>query len=139
MAAAVVADAVECLLKSKLTMRRRICLWHERNSIDLRMSPGPLMHNNCRRDASTGSQAIEMHLAAFIQAAQDDSPTTGVWADVAMLSVATRRNASPEASELAKRAIDKAWEQPQRRLRLMDAAARQQSLFGRADHCVESG
>lgn len=70
------------------------------------------------------SQALELFVDAFESAADSDTSSAGLWADAALLSVASRKNASPEPSAAAKQAVDNAWQQSSRRVRLMQAAAK---------------
>ncbi len=53
----------------------------------------------------------------------------GIWADIALLAVASNKNASPESSEAAKQAIETAWNEPNRRGRLMKAAAKVENHY----------
>jgi len=79
--------------------------------------------------AFADSQALEMFVAAFESTAQADPTDTGLWAEAALLSIASRKNASPESSAAAQQAIDRAWKQPTRRIRLMQAAAKLQNHY----------
>ncbi|MES2439892.1 MAG: ThuA domain-containing protein [Verrucomicrobiota bacterium] len=53
-------------------------------------------------------------------AAKLDGPLS-VWADAALLSLGERKEGSPEARELSKKATDHGWEDPKRRVQLLKA------------------
>ncbi len=76
------------------------------------------------RDAFVNSRALETSVGIFDEAAKTSDSTQGVWADIALLTVASNKNASPESNEAAKQAIKKAWDVPNRRGRLMRATAK---------------
>lgn len=68
------------------------------------------------------SQVLEHFVAIFDSAAKSDG-AAALWADAALLSVASRKNASPESAASAMQAVERAWSQPSRRVRMMQAAA----------------
>lgn len=75
------------------------------------------------REAFVNSARLEQHVVTFEESARASDSEVGFWADAALLAIGTRKNGSPESQELAKRAIDAAWQQPERRGRMMQAAA----------------
>ncbi|MCO8120122.1 discoidin domain-containing protein [Stieleria sp. TO1_6] len=79
------------------------------------------------RQAFVDSQQLEkfVHLFAETSAetsSQSPSAGPGLWSDAALLAIAARSNASPETRESAASAIDRGWDNPNRRMRLMLAA-----------------
>lgn len=95
---------------------------------------------NKARQVFVNARMLERFLPAFEQVSGNEDGDRGLWAEVAMLSVAMRSNASPESIATAKQAVDKAWQKTDRRVRLMTAAAKvgnhyldQQILAARGD------
>ncbi|TWT89361.1 DUF7133 domain-containing protein [Neorhodopirellula pilleata] len=79
---------------------------------------------NKAREIFLRSVHLESLLPIYQEVAAKDVSNQGFWADIALLTVATKPNASPEPAEAAKAAIEKAWQDAKRRGRLMQAAAR---------------
>jgi putative membrane-bound dehydrogenase-like protein len=76
------------------------------------------------REIFINSRGLETQISMYGDLANADSPHQDLWPGIALLSVASRKNASPESREVAKLAIEKAWLVPNRRGRLMRAAAK---------------
>ena len=75
------------------------------------------------REAFVNSTQLDLHVATFEELARATNSDVGLWADAALLAIGTRNNGSPETLEHAKKAIEAAWQQPNRRGRMMQAAA----------------
>lgn len=94
------------------------------------------------------SRALESLVTTYDDVANSkahhgEATNEGLWADVALLSVASRPDASPESSVAARQAIERAWQQTQRRGRLIRAAVKidnhyldEKILAARADQDV---
>jgi putative heme-binding domain-containing protein len=74
------------------------------------------------------SRVVENNVAVVI-AESDRSGDASFWADCALLQVASRKNASPEAKVTADAAIKQACNHLDRRLRLIQAAAKTNNHF----------
>ncbi|MCA9136424.1 MAG: c-type cytochrome, partial [Planctomycetales bacterium] len=77
---------------------------------------------NQARQSFINSRELETFLADYVEIASVDDSNRGLWADVALLTVASRPQASPEVVATAKQTVNKAWRIANRRLRLMQAA-----------------
>ncbi len=75
------------------------------------------------RKAFVNAAGLDAQVTKFDQAADHDSGVA-FWADVALLAIASKKNASPESRALAQQAIENAWQNGKRRGRLMLAAAK---------------
>jgi putative membrane-bound dehydrogenase-like protein len=71
--------------------------------------------------AFLSSPRLENHHTLLEHAAEKTGSVEAVWADAALLSLATRTSGSPEAKQLSQAALDKGWEQPARRLQILKA------------------
>jgi len=77
------------------------------------------------RKAFVAAKSLEAELPKFIKLAESSTEEpTNFWADVAVLSLASNSQASPETQELATTALEAAWKKTERRGRLMEAALR---------------
>ncbi len=79
---------------------------------------------NKARRAFTNSPFLDVHVSQFAEATENGNPSEAFWADAALLTVASQKNASPESIELARSSIDKAWNLADRRARLMQVAGK---------------
>ena len=70
------------------------------------------------------SQNLANAISTYGNVSNGDETGRGFWADIALLSLTSRKNTSPEALVMAQQLIDKAWQNPSRRGRLMEAAAK---------------
>ena len=77
---------------------------------------------------------LENHHLALESEANKKGSAAGLWADAGLIALASRRKGSPESRELSQRAIDDAWKIPQRRIRLMRAAAKVKNRY--LDHRI---
>ena len=66
---------------------------------------------------------LENHHTLFEKAATKTGSAEATWADAALLTLAGRRNGSPEAKLLSQAALDKGWELPARRTQILQAIA----------------
>jgi len=72
------------------------------------------------RQALLGSPKLENHHQLLEKLAEKlDGPAT--WADAGLLALSGRKEGSPEARELSKKAIDQGWQEPKRRVQIMRA------------------
>ncbi len=84
---------------------------------------------NRARDAFVNSVKMDTHVATFENFARASDTAVGIWADAGLIAIASRKNGSPETQELAQKAIETAWQQSDRRERLMQAASEIGSHF----------
>lgn len=73
------------------------------------------------RDAFFGSQKTENHRALLATEAARLNATTSPWADAALLTIANRKNASPEAKEFTNDALNMGWNDARRRAQILRA------------------
>ncbi|MEZ5324785.1 MAG: ThuA domain-containing protein [Verrucomicrobiales bacterium] len=78
--------------------------------------------------AFLGAPKLENHHLALETYATEhpDSPAV-LWTDAGLLALAARDSGSPESREMSLKAIDQAWESPQRRVNLINAAVKSRS------------
>ncbi len=118
-------DAVQALSKTSAA-ESVVAMFAALQRLD-EINPG----GNLVRKAQTAclrSRVIENQIAAVVSES-NRSASTGIWADSALLQIASRKNASPEAKEAASAAIESAWQNNARRVRLIQAAATTQNHF----------
>ena len=75
------------------------------------------------REAFIHSAKLDMHVALFEELAEAADNGVAFWADAALLTISSRKNGSPETQQHALKAIETLWQQPDRRERMMQAAA----------------
>lgn len=75
------------------------------------------------REAFVNSTRLDLHVATFEELSQGSDKEIGFWSDIALITIGARKNGSPEPQEQAKKAIETAWQQPDRRGRMMQAVA----------------
>ncbi|TWT91515.1 DUF7133 domain-containing protein [Stieleria varia] len=75
-------------------------------------------------NAITGSRTLEQHTAVFVENAEAPGIEASVWADAALLVIASRNNASPEMRAMAEQSITAGWKEQSRRKQLIRAAVR---------------
>ncbi|MEO6810039.1 MAG: HEAT repeat domain-containing protein, partial [Isosphaeraceae bacterium] len=75
------------------------------------------------RSAFLNAPKLADHVELFERLTQPDAGKGSSWADAALLVLTGANKGSPEARELANRAIDAAWYQPKRRAQLLHAVA----------------
>ena len=71
--------------------------------------------------AFLGSPKLENHHTLIEHAAEKSTAPEAVWADAALLALASRTSGSPEAKQLSQAALDKGWNDPGRRARILRA------------------
>tara|TARA_R110002073_G_scaffold115759_3_gene253862 strand:- start:8529 stop:12740 length:4212 start_codon:yes stop_codon:yes gene_type:complete len=76
------------------------------------------------RNAFINAPRLDTQTSTFATVASSSDPETAFWAEAALIAVASSGNASPENRELAKQSLDAAWQDANRRVRLMQAAAK---------------
>ncbi len=81
------------------------------------------------REAFLNSVELDAFVNVYAEAAENDEADQAVWADMALLSIVTRKNTSPEARDVAKQVIKKTWSDPARRVRIIQAAVRAGNHF----------
>ena len=81
------------------------------------------------RDAFLGSSKLESRAGFLEELANSNEFSDSIWADSALLAIASRTNGSPEGCEQAKKAVGDAWQQTGRQVRLMQAAMETGSHF----------
>lgn len=69
------------------------------------------------------SSKLENHYRFFSTEAAKQEGDVAVWADAALLHIAARKFASPEAREFANKTLDDGWKNPVRRAQIVRAAA----------------
>jgi putative heme-binding domain-containing protein len=79
---------------------------------------------NVARNAFVNASALDAFVPEFAQAAANPESGEAFWAEVALLAIASKKNASPESRALAGQTIETAWQNDKRRGRLMLAAAK---------------
>ncbi|EMI18046.1 heme-binding protein [Rhodopirellula maiorica SM1] len=75
------------------------------------------------RNALINAPHLDTQTSSMVTIQSSTNSNTAFWAEAALIAVASRSNASPENRELAKQTIDDAWQNANRRVRLMQAAA----------------
>lgn len=75
------------------------------------------------RNMLVNAPNLDAQVATFESAANRMKSEVAIWADVALVTIAGKKNSSPESLELAKKSIDNAWEFNDRKMRLMQAVA----------------
>ena len=70
-----------------------------------------------------GSPKLENYHTLMEQAALKTDGAEGVWADAALLALASRPSGSPEARQLSQVALDQGWAVPGRRVQILQAIA----------------
>ena len=83
---------------------------------------GDLNDRNKARDAFLSSPKMDMHVELFENASKDVNNPAVLWADSALLTIASRKDGSPEYRARANLAIEEAWQRTSRRAPLMRAA-----------------
>lgn len=83
---------------------------------------GDLNDRNKARDAFLSSPKMVMHVELFENASKDVNNPAVLWADAALLTIASRKDGSPEYRARANLAIEEAWQRTSRRAPLMRAA-----------------
>ena len=90
------------------------------NTLDTAKNSGN--EQNKARRAFTNSRFLDVHVSRFQDASANGKPGEAFWSDVALLTLAAKKKASPESIEIAQSSIGKAWKMADRRIRLMQAA-----------------
>ncbi len=67
------------------------------------------------------SPKLENHHTLLEHAAEITGSPEALWADAALLALASRTSGSPEAKQLSQAALDKGWDQPARRAQILKA------------------
>ena len=67
------------------------------------------------------SAKLENHHTLLEHAAEKTGSPAAAWADAGLLALASRTSGSPEAKQLSQAALDKGWELPARRARILQA------------------
>ncbi len=70
------------------------------------------------------SQKLENHHQILEEEAEKNSGQLSIWADAALLNLSARKNGSPESRELSTKALDHGWENPKRRVQILNAVNR---------------
>jgi putative membrane-bound dehydrogenase-like protein len=73
------------------------------------------------REAFLNSTRGELQYGMFENEAAKLNQESSVWADAALLAIATRQNGSQEARDSAKRALDLGWAEPKRRAQILES------------------
>ncbi|WP_372716374.1 discoidin domain-containing protein [Novipirellula sp.] len=81
------------------------------------------------RNALINAPWLDTQTSTLVNLASSSDSADALWAEAAIIAVASRSNASPENRELAKQTIDNAWQDANRRVRLMQAAAAIENHF----------
>ena len=71
--------------------------------------------------AFLGSPMLENHHTLIEHAAEKSTTPDAVWANAALLTLASRTSGSPEAKQLSQAALDKGWNNPGRRAQILRA------------------
>lgn len=124
--ATVLADTVGALAKLK-NPEVPAALLAAMTTLDAAKNAGN--EQNRARQEFGNAGVLETYVSMFADVAISDQSAAGLWADAALLSVVSRKNASPEASETARQSIELAWQQSAGRIRLMQAAAKIDNHF----------
>lgn len=74
------------------------------------------------RDAFFNSSLVENQHQLLETTAEKADGKQSRWADAALLKLAARKVGAPEPREMAAKSLDKGWEQPKRRLQIIQAA-----------------
>ena len=67
------------------------------------------------------SPKLENHHQLLEEEAAKLSGGSSIWADAGLLALGARKTGSPESAELSKRATDQGWNEPKRRLQILNA------------------
>jgi len=70
-----------------------------------------------------GSRALENQVQQLMKIVESGDASKAYWADAAMLMIASRRNSSPEAKQVAIARMQKAWDDEMVRANLIEAAS----------------
>ncbi len=84
-------------------------------------STGSERERRLAREAFMNSTKLDSQHAVLTTEAAKLNDTTSVLADAALLKIADRKNASPEAREAAKGALENGWNEPKRRAQILRA------------------
>ncbi|MEJ6579836.1 MAG: hypothetical protein QNL33_09560 [Akkermansiaceae bacterium] len=76
------------------------------------------------RNLFFNSQKLENHHQILEEEAEKISGQLSIWADAALLNLSARKNGSPESRNLSTKALDHGWENPKRRVQILNAVAR---------------
>ena len=80
------------------------------------------------RTAFMGAPKLENHHQLLEdEAAKQMGKPSGIWADAALISLSTRKTGAPEPRELAAKALEAGWQNPQRRVQILTAAGEARS------------
>jgi putative membrane-bound dehydrogenase-like protein len=80
-------------------------------------------HHELAGKAFLTAQKLENHHQLLEDKAAEMDGAVSQWADAALLSLSARKEGSPEARELAKKAIDHGWQDAKRRVQILKAIA----------------
>jgi putative membrane-bound dehydrogenase-like protein len=118
---ATLAQAITALAKTDSNEGARAML---NALVALDHSQGSGKEQEAGRTAFLTSPKLEnFHQAMESEADKPGSPTAS-WADAALLTLASRKTGSPEAREMSQKALDKGWDNPKRRVQIMNAAVK---------------
>lgn len=84
-----------------------------------------LQSAECRtaRDALLGSARLDRFHDAFEQEAMKQANPASAWADAALLTISTKKDASPEAKAAVIKSLETGWNEPKRRAQILTAVA----------------
>ena len=78
-------------------------------------------HRDAARNAFLAAPKLENHHQLLEDLAVKLDGAVSQWADAALLALSARKQGSPESRDLSKRAIDRGWADPKRRLQILKA------------------
>ncbi len=117
---AVLAQAVAALAKTDNADGARAML---KALATLSQAQGAGKEREAARNAFAGAPKLENFHQAYEAEAEKVGTPAALWADVALLKLSDRKGGSPEAREMSQKALDKGWENPQRRVQILKAVA----------------
>ncbi|MEZ6090772.1 MAG: discoidin domain-containing protein [Pirellulaceae bacterium] len=123
--AVTLCDAVVALTKMRTAESTRILMV----SLSRLDSLGEASHTKKASVAMANAPRLDSRIAELVQLAASVGDQQGLWVDAAIIHVASREDASPEARANAAMAIETAWPVSSRRGRLMRAAAKIENHF----------
>jgi len=86
----------------------------------LRQGKDAKSYESARREFMTSKKLENRHQLLETTAEKFDGAVS-VWADAGLLALGSRKGGSPESKELSKKATDHGWENPKRRVQLLEA------------------
>ena len=92
--------------------------------ISLRKVFGSERQQDKAKNVFFNSQKLENHHQILEDEAEKMDGELSMWADAALLNLSARKKGSPESKDLSSKALDHGWENPKRRVQILNAVAK---------------